>query len=337
MADVRMEMFSALRKSDLNAFLMVSESFQNSRFVSSSTRLLYYTTLKNEGILAMIQKGWQSNVAVNQIRRIVIDAFLTISYISPGVLIESFLEVPDKPFVKIFRTALDCEAEVIQKTTELVKALFNPDCLSAFPVFFRDFYDRIFPFYLTKLNNWYIRGDSLDISIEILQLLSEILIKDPCSMQVFMISKGVPAILSGLLRSSSKSIKIASLKLIKSLCLSEDSSIQKELIKSGVFSKIFKVFQENMECEGMIFSSVLALCKEVNLCPFRSHVLDILNNFDLPVIQGIFQSQQPAPQLEIRRSRGFSFDLTASEVFVDSDKNSPTLEGNEEKSLKKNN
>ena len=332
LSEVRMEIHSWLRKGELQAFAMISESFQNSRFVSSSTRLLYYTSLKNEGILGTMLKGWTSTGESSiRIKRIIIDTLLTISYVSPTLVIETFRELPEKSYIKILKSSIDLEAEILQKTSELIKSLFTSDCLSQFHSFFLDFYDQIFPFFLSKLNTRYLKSDILDVSIEILQLFSDLLSKDQFSMQVFLISQSQIPVISGLLRHSSKPIKLASIKLIKSLVRTQDTTLQKELFKSRIFFNVFKLFQDNKHQEGMIFSSILSLCKELNSSSdsIRQHVIEVLTSFNLPEISSIFQEACPLPQLNIRRSRGFSFDLTASEVFVDSDKNSPTIECNE--------
>ena len=82
----------------------------------------------------------------------------------------------------------------------------------------------------------------------------------------------------------------------------------------------------------MVFSSILSLCKEIqknSSSEVKRHVLNVLSEFNLRIIDQIFQDCVETPRLEIRRSRHYSFDLTATEVFVDSGKNSPTIEPGE--------
>lgn len=333
MDEFRSAWVRALGRGEVNAFLMLNETFQNSRFVSSATRNLFYSLLKNEGFLFEAQKAWFLECNENvKIKRIVIDVFIYISYLNPGLLIDAFMNTTEVYYVRIFKNTFECELEIMQKSAELIKILFNPDHISANPLFFTEFYQEIFPFLYTKLTSRFLKNDEIDTAIEVLQLLSECFSKDPEPIRQFFQGKNFIVLLNSLIKTGTKAIKISALKVIKSIIIANDTILWKDLIKNNSLNIIFKCFQENSQSEGMIFSSVLSLCKEIqkNLSfEAKRQVLNVLSAFHLDIIDRIFQDSVELPKLEIRRSRNFSFDLTASEVFVDSDKNSPTIETGE--------
>ena len=324
LTEVRAKFILQLSENTDNSFEFLNEVMNFSRFISNHTRMQFYESLDRDGIIKSIQKQWfieRENSM--KIKRIILEVFYSTSQLLPKLMIENFGLLEEKYYILIFKETINCDLDIVQKSMDILKVLLQPQYFGSNQIFFREIYDEIISFYVERLNPSTISEDSYDSTNEILGLLSHCLNVDTVTVRFFFISKNMISILSSLIRLCPQQVKISAIKVLKSIILRKDSFLINSLIKSETISIVLDQFQSNSSTENLFFSCVLSLLTEMKNSELKSlnqYMSGLLVRYNSELLNSYFNTvKKNREQVEFKRSRSVSFDLTSQESFHEMD------------------
>jgi hypothetical protein len=323
LAEQRANLMAKVMENDLNAFLFLEEALHYSKFMSPSTRTAFYEALDSDGVLKLMQKNYliESSNA-KKIKRIVIDTFYSISLLSPKLLMESFNRDSESRYVFIFQDCISCEMEVLQKSMDVLKMLLLPQFIAFYSRFVKDFYEKVLTNYVAKIKRCEFVEDYVERINEVLLLIAHCLANDNALIRCFFIENDFISELKLLVKNSHSQIKIACIKVLKSLLSRKESVLINLLIKSDIIKTLLRQCAKNAATENLLFSSIFSFFVESKRVDFKALtdcILTFLKTNPSLAISNIFTVDIQLPQIELKRSRTISIDLTATEKYCELD------------------
>ena len=324
LSEVRAKFILQLTENTYNSFAFLNEVVNSSKFISNQARMQFYESLDRDGIIKSIQKKWFLEREDSlKIKRVILEVFYCTSQLLPKLMIENFGSFEEKYYILIFKDTITCDLDIVQKSMDILKLLLQPQHLACNQTFFKDIYDEIIAFYVERLNPGIISEDNYDSTNEILGLLSHCLRVDTVTVRFFFISNNIINILNSLIKSCAQEVKVSAIKVLKSIISRKDSFLINSLIKSETISIVLDLFHNNCSRENLFFSCVLSLLTEIKNCELKSlnqYMCGLLARYDSELLNSYFNAaKKNIEQVEFRRSRSVSFDLTSNESFQELD------------------
>jgi Component of IIS longevity pathway SMK-1 len=322
-SDSRAEFILKISETDLNSFLFLNEAISFSKFINPGTRNLFYESLGTDGILKIIQKVWFKEIPEKvKLKSIILDTIFSISLFLPKLIIENFTNPEEKYFIDIFKDSISENIDLIQKCGDILRILIQPQLYPANERFYKDLYDEVLLYYLEKLS---LSPENDESVPEILNILSHCLINDNITIRFFFISNSVINRLNSVLKTSSFQIKVSVIKVIKAIIARKDSFLINNMIKADTISILIEIFSSVYDNENLFFSCVLSLLleiKKIDFKPLNFYVVNVISKYNIQILNLLFTlPEKPLEQLEIKRSRSISFDLSSQESFSELESN----------------
>lgn len=304
------------------AFGFLDEVLSFSKFISNSARMLFYESLDRDGIIKQLQKSWfkDSNDTIRA-KKITLEMFSCVSQILPKLLIDCFCNTEGKLYLQIFKEAIQGDLDSVQKAIETLKALLQPNLFASNQNFFKGIYDEVLSFYVDYLATL---DRNLETSGEILNLLSHCLTVDTFAIRLLFISKNVVNMLNSLIKSAPSQLKISAIKVFKSIIIRKDAFLVSNMIKSESISTVLNIFTAQCNRENLLFSSILSLLSEIQkseLKILQTHVSGLIPYCNSEILTQFYNTASKPEQIDVKRSRSVSFDLSSQENFHDVDLN----------------